>query len=105
MRRLGPRPLDAALEAVVREAAPSGLLPRVQACWEEAVGSEVAVEAQPVAERDGVVTVACSSSVWAHGLELLGSNLLERLCSALGATGGPSRLRDLRFEVALGRPP
>jgi predicted nucleic acid-binding Zn ribbon protein len=105
LRRLGPRPLDAALDAVVRTAAPAGLLPRVQACWAEAAGGEVALEAQPVAERDGVVTVACSSSLWAHELELLAGDLLERLNSALGAAGGPSRLKGLRFEVGLARPP
>jgi predicted nucleic acid-binding Zn ribbon protein len=52
----------------------------------------VAVEAQPVAERDGVVTVACRSATWAQELDLMHDELLERLNAALGH-GGLKRLR------------
>ena len=45
----------------------------------------MAVAARPVSERDGVVTVACESGVWAQELELLGPDLLTRLETALGA--------------------
>ena len=102
MRRPGPRRLDAALGAVVREAAPVGLLPRVQACWTEVAGAAVALEAEPVAERDGLVTVACSSAVWAHELELLASGLIEALNARIGRPGAPSQLKGLRFKVGPG---
>ena len=85
MRRVAPRPLRAALESAVAGAAPAGTLSRVQAAWREAVGPVVAAEAEPVAERGGVVTVACSSAVWAHELQLLEADLAARLNAALGS--------------------
>jgi predicted nucleic acid-binding Zn ribbon protein len=47
------------------------------------VGEAVAREAAPVAERSGTLTVACSSSVWAHELDLMSPQLIERLNGAL----------------------
>ena len=96
MRRLAPRPLRSALDAVTRQVAPGGTLPRAQACWEEVAGAQVAAEAQPVSERDGVLTVRCSSAVWAQELELLSEDLLERLREALG---DPTALQSLRLVV------
>ena len=97
MRRLAPRPLGAVLAGVLREARPPGLLARVQGAWADAVGPAVAAESDPVAERDGVITVACSSAVWAQELELLGPELTEVLSARVGgAEGAPARLR-LRF--------
>ena len=95
MRRLGPRPLAHALEGVRRDAAPATRLAAVQAAWPGVAGEGLAGAAQPVSERDGVVTVACESGVWAHELELLGPDLLERLNAALE---GP-RVAKLRFRV------
>jgi predicted nucleic acid-binding Zn ribbon protein len=95
MRRPAPRPLSHALEGVARNAAPATVLARVQAAWPEVAGEGLAAAAQPVAERDGVVTVACESGVWAHELELLGPDLLERLS---GAVEG-ARIAKLRFVV------
>jgi predicted nucleic acid-binding Zn ribbon protein len=37
-----------------------------------------------VSERDGVVTVACASAVWAQELDLLSERVLERLTEELG---------------------
>ena len=96
MRRIAPRPLRQALEATVREAAPSGLLPRVQGVWPEVAGPAIAEEAEPVSESAGSVTVGCRSAVWAHELELLGGELRERLNERLG---GGSEVRELRFAV------
>src|SRR5215210_575767 len=84
MRRLAPRPLSNALEGVVREAAPATLLARVQGAWAEVAGPGVAAAATPVSERDGVVTVACESGVWAQELELLAPDLLTDLETRLG---------------------
>jgi predicted nucleic acid-binding Zn ribbon protein len=95
MRRLSPRPLGAILERVTREAAPVGTLARIQAVWTEVVGPGVAAEAEPAGERDGVLTVRCSSAVWAQELELLSEDLLARLQEALGGEDGPRSLRVL----------
>jgi predicted nucleic acid-binding Zn ribbon protein len=63
--------------------APTTPLAAVQAGWLEAVGEVIAREARPVAERDGVITVACRSAVWAQELDLMGSEVVERLNRAL----------------------
>lgn len=98
MKRLAPRALSTALESVARDVAPATLLARVQAAWGEVAGERLARAAAPVSERDGVVTVACESGVWAQELELLAPDLLARL---EGALGGPS-VTKFRFVVGSG---
>lgn len=100
MRRLGPRPLRNALEQVTRDAAPAGLLPRVQAAWPEAVGATIAAESEPTAEREGIVTVTCRSAVWAHELELLSADLPRRLNAKIDRRGEDHGVAALRFVVA-----
>jgi predicted nucleic acid-binding Zn ribbon protein len=99
MRRLAPRPLRRALDDALADAAPPGLLPRVQAVWPEVAGAVVAEESGPVSEREGTVTVACRSSVWAHELELLAGDLTARLNARLGAGSGGPAVTGLRFVV------
>ncbi len=60
--------------------------------WHGTVGGTIAGEAEPTAERGGVVTVSCSASVWAQELDLMAPAILERLNSHL-RTGHVSRLR------------
>ena len=96
MRRLAPRRLGTALDRLTAELAPATTLARVQARWPDAVGAAIAAEAEPVAEREGVVTVACNSAVWAQELDLLGPDLVARLNSALGASEGDGPVRRLR---------
>jgi predicted nucleic acid-binding Zn ribbon protein len=67
---------------------PRTLLGAVQGAWGRAAGSAVAAEAEPVAERDGVVTIACRSATWAHELDLLQEELLAALNRALSDAGG-----------------
>ena len=98
MRRLAPRPLSAALDAVVGDVAPAILLARVQAVWGSVAGPRLAAAARPVSERDGVVTVACESGVWAQELDLLAPDLLAGLESALGGKFATK----LRFVVGSG---
>jgi predicted nucleic acid-binding Zn ribbon protein len=98
MRRLAPRALSSALEGVVRDVAPQTLLARVQAAWTEVAGDRLAAAAAPVSEREGTVTVACKSAVWAHELELLAPDLLGRLEGALG----DPLVTKLRFVVGSG---
>ncbi len=101
MRRPGPRPLALALAEASRTAAPATLLARVQGCWSEVAGPALAAEATPVGERSGTLTLSCRSAGWAHELELLAPDLLERLNAALGvASGGP--LKGLRVRIGGG---
>ncbi|HEX8067440.1 MAG TPA: DUF721 domain-containing protein [Thermoleophilaceae bacterium] len=91
MRRRAPRPLAPVLARLAEQMAPATTLARVQRCWGEAAGDAIAREAEPVAERDGVLTVACRSSVWAQELELMSADLLARLNEELD---GPAPERD-----------
>jgi predicted nucleic acid-binding Zn ribbon protein len=84
MSRVAPRPISAALEGLAATLAPATALAQVQAAWEEAVGPVICAAARPTAERQGVLTVTCESSVWAQELELMACDLLARLNAALG---------------------
>jgi predicted nucleic acid-binding Zn ribbon protein len=99
VRRLAPRPLRRALEDALGQAAPPGLLARVQAVWPDVAGAVVAEESTPVAEREGTVTVACRSAVWAQELELLAIDLTRRLNARLGEDSGGPSVTALRFVV------
>ena len=84
MRRRSPRPVALALERLTGSLAPATLLAEVQRAWPEAAGAAFAGSSEPVSERDGVVTVACVSAVWAQELDLLSERVIERLNEALG---------------------
>ena len=99
MRRAAPRPVGAALGRFTAEFAPATLLAEVQRVWAQAAGEAFARASEPVAERDGVVTVACESSVWAQELDLLSERVLERLNEQLGAP----RVARLRVRTGGGR--
>jgi predicted nucleic acid-binding Zn ribbon protein len=74
------------------ELAPQTLLAAVQRAWPLAVGPGIAAEAEPSAERGGVLTVTCSASVWAQELDLMAPAILERLNQMLDS-GRIERLR------------
>jgi predicted nucleic acid-binding Zn ribbon protein len=90
------RPLAAAIGRLRSELAPPTLLAQVQERWHEAVGDGVAREAEPVFERDGVVTVSCRSATWASELSMLSNGLLARINELL-PTG--FQVRALRFTT------
>jgi predicted nucleic acid-binding Zn ribbon protein len=98
MRRAAPRPLAAVLEPVCAAVSPQTLLARVQAVWPEVAGRALAGAAAPVAAREGVVTLACQSAVWAQEIELLSPDLLARLNGRLGAEE-EAPVRGLRCAV------
>jgi predicted nucleic acid-binding Zn ribbon protein len=98
MRRQAPRPLAAVLEGALPAARPPGLLAEVQSLWPDVAGRGLAGSATPVSEREGTVTVACESAVWAQELELLGEELRGRLNAQL-SQGAVARLR---FRVGSG---
>jgi predicted nucleic acid-binding Zn ribbon protein len=85
MSRLAPRPLSFALEGLTAGLAPATTLARVQQIWVQALGVTIAEAGSPVSEHDGVLTVVCADSVWAHELELMGPELVGRLNDVLGA--------------------
>lgn len=93
--RRAPRPARAALRGALAGSAPRTLLAEVQSAWAGACGAAIAAEAQPVGERDGVITVACRSATWAQELDLMQHELLERLRAALGHGG----VKGLRFTA------
>ena len=97
MRRPAPRPLAHALKAAIGAAEPATLLARAQSAWPAAVGDVLAAETQPVSEREGTVTVRCSSSLWASELGLMGADLAGSLNAELGSADPASPVSALRF--------
>lgn len=95
MRRRAPRPLAEALGTLLARLAPASTLAAVQDVWLGAVGETVAAAAAPLSERDGVLTVACAEAVWAHELDLMGPEIVERINAALGRPA----LRSLRCRA------
>jgi predicted nucleic acid-binding Zn ribbon protein len=93
--RRAPRPAAAALRAALRRAAPQTRLAALQAAWPGTVGERIAAVARPVSERGETVVVECADSVWAQELDLMQSQLLERLRTDLGE----SAPRALRFRA------
>ncbi len=93
--RIAPRPLATALEALTATIAPATTLARVQEIWEQAAGPAIASSAEPTAERGGVLTVTCAAAVWAQELDLMASELIERLNSALAEDA----IRELRCRT------
>jgi predicted nucleic acid-binding Zn ribbon protein len=85
--RRAPRRAAPALRGALDRNAPKTLLAAVQSEWARACGEAIAAEAQPVAERDGVITVACRSATWAQELDLMQERLRARLNEALGGEG------------------
>ncbi len=97
MRRRAPRPIGAAIGEALERAEPETLLAAVQSVWAGAVGEAIARETTPVAERSGVITVACSTSAWAQELDLLTTRITEKVRSELPSGGG---FEGLRFVVS-----
>ena len=94
-----PKRLSAALPRVVERIAPQTALAAVQLAWPKVAGDAIAAEAEPVSERQGVVTIACRSATWAEQLDLLQGDLLARLRTELE---GSVEVRGLRFRAGEG---
>jgi predicted nucleic acid-binding Zn ribbon protein len=93
----GPRSLAEAFGTLADQLRPDTLLADVQRIWAATVGDAIAEQAQPTAERAGVVTVSCAASVWAQELDLMAPQILAKL----NATLGDDVVRRLRC-VAIG---
>jgi len=96
--RRSPRRATVALDQMRDQLAPETLLAEVQRAWRDVVGPAISGEARPTRERAGVVTVSCSSSVWAQELDLMGPAIVERLNQRLGAGGGAVGRRVARLR-------
>jgi predicted nucleic acid-binding Zn ribbon protein len=83
VRRRSPRPIEFALDALADSLAPPTLLAAVQRAWPDVAGAFAHVT-EPTSERNGVVTVACDSSVLAAELDLMSELVITRLNAALG---------------------
>jgi hypothetical protein len=85
-------------DEVARELARGGSrdaipLAAVTAVWVEVVGDAVARRAWPLRmSRDRTLHVATESATWAHELDLLGGEILERLEARLGDES-PAKMR------------
>jgi predicted nucleic acid-binding Zn ribbon protein len=99
VRRRDPRPLSHAIAALADRLAPQTTLAEVQRVWPAAVGEAIAAQAAPTGERDGLLTVTCSSAVWAQELDLMGPELVGRINAALGVDA----VRALRCSAAPAR--
>jgi predicted nucleic acid-binding Zn ribbon protein len=96
MRRRSPRPISVAIETLTGELAPPSALVKAQTIWAQAVGPEIAGHCEPSFEREGTLTVACDSSVWAAELEMRSGDLLRNINAALRPT---EAFASLRFRV------
>jgi predicted nucleic acid-binding Zn ribbon protein len=94
-RRRGLTPISATIAGLIADSEPQTALARVQSAWPSAVGETVAGWAQPVSERAGVVTFACSDSMVANELEMIKLELLEKLAKQLPENAP----RELKFVI------
>jgi predicted nucleic acid-binding Zn ribbon protein len=91
-RRRDLSPLSDALAEIAAGLQPATGIARVQTAWPEAVGPTIAKWAEPVSERAGTVTFACTDSMVAHELEMMKPELLKKLEKVL-ETGAPTELK------------
>lgn len=66
---------------------------RLATVWAVCVGPEIAQNARPVSLRRGRLVVVASSPAWAHALQLMESDIMERLNAALRGVGETSVCR------------
>lgn len=90
------RPISEALRVVQERSAPKTRLAAVQSAWREAVGDAIADVAEPVSEKDGVILIRCTGSVWAQELDLMQLQIVGRLTESIGED------LDLRLRFVAG---
>jgi predicted nucleic acid-binding Zn ribbon protein len=93
--RRAPRMIADALSRLTPSLAPATALAQVQEVWPAAAGPAIAAAARPVAEHDGVLTVACDAAVWAAELDMLAGEIVPRINAQLGA----ETVRELRCRT------
>ena len=99
-----PKRASFAIEKTLAQTSPGTPLAAVQQVWQQAVGDTVADQADPVYEREGVVTIACKSASWAQELDLLQTNVLEQVNQRLSSLNPDGfRVKGLRFTADAAR--
>lgn len=101
-RRKGtPTALGSLVDRVLGELGLEGVARshQIGACWEEAVGAQIAAHCRPKGLRGEVLELEVDSPVWAQQLQLRKPELLAALQRRLGANAP----RELRFQVGYGR--
>lgn len=91
-RSAPPRTIGQLLGDFQEEVAPQTPLAAVQLSWDGIVGERIAAVTEVIEEREGTVTVECSSAVWAQELELMAPRIIKRLRARLGDLA-PEKLR------------
>jgi hypothetical protein len=79
----------------------------ISLAWPQVVGQEGAVNSQPVRLRQGRLTVAASSTVWAQTLQFMEQTIAAGLNERLGSPPGAPVIERISFRHAgwQGRPP
>ena len=91
-RSPAPKKLGDLLGGFRQDVSPPTPLAAVQSVWDQVVGERIAAVTEVVEEREGVVTVACSSTVWTQELELMAPRITASLREELGVSA-PEKLR------------
>ncbi|MGW0042184.1 DUF721 family protein [Rhodococcus sp. NPDC003348] len=81
-----PQPFGALASSVAKS---RGWSPRVSegtvlGRWPQVVGEDISAHAEPVALRDGVLSVAAESTAWATQLRLMQTQILAKIAAAVG---------------------
>jgi len=84
MSRGRERKISGAIQRLVAEIAPQDPVTLIRMAWPKVVGDLIAKETYPSSLRGGILTITCSSSVWAQELDLLSRKVLERLADEFG---------------------
>ncbi len=91
-RSPSPKPIGEILDTARIDLAPETTLATVQSVWNKIVGDRIAAVTEVVEEREGVVTIECSSAVWTQELDLMSPRINARLKEELGSSA-PEKLR------------
>ncbi len=94
-RRRAPRAAGLSIRELTERLAPATALAKIQRQWAAAVGDSVAAQASPTGEAGGVLTVTCSSAVWAQEIDLMSATVIASLNAALGE----DRISSLRCQT------
>jgi len=93
--RRAPRALSHALERFTERLEPATELARTQRAWPSVTRAlPAAAGGSPTALRDGVLSITCTSSVWAQELQWMGDELIACLNGVLGEEA----VRELRLR-------
>lgn len=81
-----PQPFGALTSAVAKS---RGWSPKVSegtvfGRWPQVVGEDISAHAEPIALRDGVLSVSAESTAWATQLRMMQSQILAKIAAAVG---------------------